>query len=79
MGPAREYLQAGVPLSLGTDGQTFSSILEEARRLEMHERLRLQMRNALPLQESKVQAASALRSQHPAVVGHSAKPGSLLM
>jgi len=53
IGPAREYIQAGVPLSLGTDGQTFSSILEEARRLEMHERLRLQMRNALPLQESK--------------------------
>ncbi len=53
LGPARDYLKAGVSLSLGTDGQTFSSLLEEARRLEMHERLRLEVRNALPLEASQ--------------------------
>lgn len=47
IGPTREYLKHNVSLSLGTDGQTFSSLLEEARRLEMHERLRLGLRNAL--------------------------------
>ena len=53
LGPARDYLKAGVSLSLGTDGQTFSSLLEEARRLEMNERLRLQVRNALPMEASQ--------------------------
>ena len=53
LGPARDYLKAGVSLGLGTDGQTFSSLLEEARRLEMNERLRLQVRNALPMEASQ--------------------------
>ena len=43
--------KAGVPLSLGTDGQTLSSILEEARRLEMNERLRTEKRTALVFNE----------------------------
>lgn len=37
----------GVPLCLGTDGATLSSVLAEARRLEMHERLRSEQRNVL--------------------------------
>lgn len=40
-------VKAGVPLSLGTDGQTLSSVWEEARRLEMNERLRTEKRTAL--------------------------------
>ena len=55
LGPASAYLDHQISLSLGTDGQTMSSILEEARRLEMHERLRLQIRNAL----SKTEGESA--------------------
>lgn len=45
--------KAGVPLSLGTDGQTLSSVLEEARRLEMHERLRTEKRTALVFAEGE--------------------------
>ena len=40
-----------VRMALGTDGQTLSSVLQEARRLEMHERLRRETRNALALEE----------------------------
>lgn len=47
MGPAAELMQRGVPLSLGTDGQTSSSLWAEAARLEQHERLRWQKRNVL--------------------------------
>ncbi len=45
--PARALSARGVPVALGTDGQTLSSILGEARRLEMHERLRWGRRNVL--------------------------------
>ncbi|MEM6730239.1 MAG: formimidoylglutamate deiminase [Myxococcota bacterium] len=38
-GPSRALVAAQVPIALGTDGQTLSSVWEEARRLEMHERL----------------------------------------
>ena len=44
---ASDLFKRNVPLCLGTDGQTTSSILEEARRLEMHERLRTERRNLL--------------------------------
>lgn len=37
--------ERGIPVCLGTDGQTQSSVLEEARRLEGHERLRVERRN----------------------------------
>lgn len=47
VGPSEELLDAGVSLSLGTDGQTLSSVWEEARRLEMHERLVEQRRVVL--------------------------------
>ncbi len=45
--PATDIFRRGINLALGTDGQTQTSLLAEMRRLEMHERLRLQMRNAL--------------------------------
>lgn len=41
IGPALEYANAGVPLSLGSDSNVSINILEEARRLEHHDRLRL--------------------------------------
>ena len=44
---ASRLMRAKVPLCLGTDGQTRSSILEEARLLEMHERLHVEKRTVL--------------------------------
>ncbi len=41
IGPATEYAAAGVPLTLGSDSNTVTDILEEASRLELHDRLRL--------------------------------------
>ena len=45
--PVSEYFQAGVSMCLGTGNYTLSSVVEEARRLEMHERLRMQRRNVI--------------------------------
>jgi formiminoglutamate deiminase len=39
IGPARSLLDAGSPLSLGSDQHAVVDLLEEARALEMHERL----------------------------------------
>ncbi len=39
VGSARRFEEAGVPLSLGTDGQSVIDILEEARLTDLHERL----------------------------------------
>jgi formiminoglutamate deiminase len=39
IGPARALLDAGSPLSLGSDQHAITDLLEEARALEMHERL----------------------------------------
>jgi formiminoglutamate deiminase len=39
IGPARALRDAGVPLSLGSDQQAVTDLVEEARALEMHERL----------------------------------------
>lgn len=39
IGPARELLDAGSPLSLGSDQHAVIDLIEEARALEMHERL----------------------------------------
>lgn len=47
LGPVRELYDAGVPMALGTDGQTLLSLLEEGRRLEMHARLQHQRRNVV--------------------------------
>jgi formiminoglutamate deiminase len=43
-GPASEYRALGVPLSLGSDSNAVVDILEEARRVEHHDRLRLRRR-----------------------------------
>lgn len=40
IGPAGELSRAGVPLSLGTDSQAFIDMFEEARAVELDERLR---------------------------------------
>ncbi|MEZ0314549.1 MAG: formimidoylglutamate deiminase [Myxococcota bacterium] len=47
LGPVRALFDAGVPMALGTDGQTLLSLLEEGRRLEMHARLQHQRRNVV--------------------------------
>jgi formiminoglutamate deiminase len=39
IGPARKLLDAGAPLTLGSDQHAVIDLLEEARALEMHERL----------------------------------------
>jgi cytosine/adenosine deaminase-related metal-dependent hydrolase len=39
IGPARELATAGVPLSLGSDQHAVVDLFEEARGIEMHERL----------------------------------------
>ena len=44
IGPARALLDAGAPLSLGSDQQGVIDLLAEGRALEMHERLRSQQR-----------------------------------
>lgn len=65
---ARDLFMMGVPLSLGTDSQILSSITEEARRLEMHERLRTQRRNVLtrPQGPSVTQSVLAAATEHGA-------------
>jgi formiminoglutamate deiminase len=44
IGPARALADAGSPLCLGTDSHAVVDILEEARAVEMHERLRTERR-----------------------------------
>ena len=44
MGPARALVDGGSPLSLGSDSQAVIDLFEEARAVEMHERLRTERR-----------------------------------
>ncbi|GMQ94555.1 MAG: formimidoylglutamate deiminase [Acidimicrobiia bacterium] len=44
IGPAAELVEAGVHLSLGSDSNAIIDILDEARRVEYHDRLRLHSR-----------------------------------
>src|SRR5262245_49179626 len=44
IGPARALVDAGSPLSLGTDSHAHIDMFEEARAVELHERLRSQRR-----------------------------------
>ncbi|MEE8410346.1 MAG: formimidoylglutamate deiminase [Myxococcota bacterium] len=60
--PAEDLHQLGVPLCIGTDGQTLSSVLAEARRLEMHERLRTGRRNVLTSGEGESSAETVLEA-----------------
>src|SRR6185437_16174447 len=39
VGPARRLLEAGAPITLGTDSQAVIDLFEEARAVEMDERL----------------------------------------
>lgn len=47
LGPMSDLQAENVALSLGSDGHTLSSVIAEAGRLEMHERLRLRKRHCL--------------------------------
>jgi len=49
IGPARRLLDAGSPLVLGSDQHAVIDLLEEARALEMDERLASQQRGRLPV------------------------------
>ena len=57
IGPARALLDAGSPLSLGSDQHAVIDLIEEARALEMHERL-------VSLQRGRVPADRAARRGH---------------
>ncbi|SDI88432.1 formiminoglutamate deiminase [Frankineae bacterium MT45] len=49
IGPARALAEAGSPLSLGSDQHAVIDLLEEARALELHERLATQQRGRFTL------------------------------
>jgi formiminoglutamate deiminase len=51
IGPARRLSDAGSPLSLGSDQHAVTDLLEEARALEMHERLTSLQRGRFQLDE----------------------------
>lgn len=59
IGPARALLDAGSPLSLGSDSHAVIDMFEEARGVEMHERLRTERRGHFTAAEL-VDAASAV-------------------
>lgn len=60
LGPVGTLFKLGVPLCLGTDGQITTSILAEARRLELNERLRVEQRNVLATGEGDAPATRLL-------------------
>ena len=60
LSPAGNLYHLGVPLCLGTDGATLSSVMAEAARLEMHERLRVEERNVLGTGEGDAPARRLL-------------------
>jgi formiminoglutamate deiminase len=51
IGPARQLLRAGSPLTLGTDQHALIDMFEEARALEMHERIATRRRGRFSPQE----------------------------
>ena len=57
IGPAGQLADAGVPLCLGSDGQTVIDPFEEMRALEMHERLRYRVRGRFTPRELLVTGA----------------------
>ncbi|MFN2529863.1 MAG: formimidoylglutamate deiminase [Pyrinomonadaceae bacterium] len=59
--PVNDYFRAGVSVSLGTDSQTIIDLLEDARELEYHLRLKSMQRNILASEQG--QQASTLASQ----------------
>lgn len=60
LAPVSRLFEGQIPICLGTDGQTLCSILEEARRLEMHERLSTQRRNVLAREQGQEVAQNVL-------------------
>jgi len=52
--PAREFLAGGTTLALGSDSNAIIDLVQEARMLEMHERLRNQARIILHDEEGRV-------------------------
>lgn len=60
--PASEFLAAQAGLALGSDGETVASLIDEARRLETHERLRLERRNVLSTSSEPEVATHLLRA-----------------
>ncbi|HEU4425885.1 MAG TPA: formimidoylglutamate deiminase [Pilimelia sp.] len=58
VGPARALLDGGSPLSLGSDSHAVIDLFEEARAIEMHERLRSEQRGHFSAAEL-VRAATA--------------------
>lgn len=59
IGPARALLDAGAPLSLGSDQHAVIDLIEEARALEMHERLVTHQRGNLSPAELMTALTSA--------------------
>jgi formiminoglutamate deiminase len=51
IGPARALVDAGSPLSLGSDGHAIIDMFAEARAIEMHERLRTETRGHFDVAE----------------------------
>ena len=59
IGPARALLTAGSPLTLGSDSQAIIDLFEEARRVELGERLATQERGHFTAAELARAATSA--------------------
>ena len=59
IGPARELADAGAPLSLGSDSHAVVDLFEEARGVELHERLSSQRRGHWPADELLTAATAA--------------------
>ncbi len=59
IGPARELASAGAPLTLGSDSQAVVDILEEARRVELGERLASQERGCFTAVELATAATTS--------------------
>ena len=59
IGPARALVDAGAPLCLGSDSHAVIDMFEEARAIEMHERLRTELRGHFAAAELVVAATLA--------------------
>lgn len=62
--PARELLAGGTTLALGSDSNAIIDLVQEARLLEMHERLRTQSRLVLHDDEGRVAAPLLAAATH---------------
>ena len=69
IGPARALLDSGAPLCLGSDSHAVIDLFEEARAVEMHERLRAETRGHFSVAEL---TAAATKAGHRALGWHDA-------